>query len=193
MKITKILGVVAFAAMALTAFAGTASATTLENNGTKILTASTIHATLEKGTSAVLSATGGGFANTCTESTVEGTTSSASGSPLSGPISALTFGACKESPVTVDTKGTLTVENISGTTNGTVRSISAKVTTPSPFGSLTCVTSGNEGTDIGTFTGKASGNGTMDIDAVLDCGFFLRSAKWEGKYEVTTGPNGVTA
>jgi hypothetical protein len=33
----------------------------------------------------------------------------------------------------------------------------------------------------------------MDINAVLNCGFFLPSAKWEGSYTVTSGSNGVTS
>ena len=50
---------------------------------------------------------------------------------------------------------------------------------PSPFGTLTCTTSN---TDIGTLTGVKEGNATMDINAVLNCGAFLPSAKWEGTY-----------
>jgi hypothetical protein len=200
MKITKILGVVAVAALALMAFASAASATTLEKNGVKVTTNSTIHATNEG--SILLSATGGGLANTCTESTVEGTTTNATGTTVGGPISVLSFKKCTKEEVVVDAAGSLTIENIKiktenneehPTTNGTVRSIGAKVTVPSFFGALTCVTAASPGTDIGTFTGTASGNGTMDINAVLNCGFFLPSAKWEGTYAVTSGPNGVTA
>jgi hypothetical protein len=188
MKITKILGAVAVAALALMAFAGTASATTLETNGMANTGSVTIHATAES--SVLLSATGGGFANTCTESTVHGsTTTPFTGTRVGGEIGTLTFGSCANT-VTVHHGGYLEIENISGTTNGTVFSKNAEVTTGSPFGTLTCKTGAN-GVDIGTFTGGATG--TMDINAVLNCGFFLPSAKWEGKYSVTSGPNGVTA
>jgi hypothetical protein len=204
MKITKILGVVAVAAMALMAFASTASATTLEIGGVKQTGPVTIHATLEPGTTALLSATGGGLANTCTESTVHGeTTSPFTGTTVKGPITdkvvegttvvnGLSFSKCTKETIVVDLGGELSIENIAGTTNGTVRSIGAKVTVPSFFGALTCVTAASPGTDIGTLTGKAktTEHATMDINAVLNCGFFLPSAKWEGFYTVTT-PTGL--
>jgi hypothetical protein len=188
MKITKILGAAAVAALALMAFAGTASATTLANEGAPINKAVTIHATAES--SILLSATGGGFANTCTESTVLGTTTTPfSGARVGGEVATLSFGNCAN-PVTVHKGGYLEIENITLTTNGTVFSKNAEVTTGSPFGTLTCKTAAS-GTHIGTFTGGVVG--TMDINAVLNCGFFLPSAKWEGKYSVTSGPNTVEA
>ncbi|HEV2858714.1 MAG TPA: hypothetical protein VGW80_09965 [Solirubrobacterales bacterium] len=196
MKLTKILGVVAAAAMALMAFASTASATTLEVGGVKQPGPVTIHATLESGSSAILKDTAGAFANTCTESTVEGHTESpytaAGTNPIGGPITTLTFSKCTEEPVVVDLPGRLTVSWIKGTTNGTIRSIGAKVTSPSPFGALTCVTATSPGTDIGTLTGKplSSEHATIDINAVLNCGFFLPSAKWEGTYTATS-PTGL--
>ncbi|HEV2858711.1 MAG TPA: hypothetical protein VGW80_09950 [Solirubrobacterales bacterium] len=191
MKFTKILGVVAAAALALMAFAGTASATTLAIGGVKQTGAVTIKASLKTGTSAILKDTGGAFANTCLESAVEGKTTTFTGT-VAGPISTLSFSKCTEEPVVVDTTGSLTVTQIAGTTNGTVRSIGAKVTSPSPFGALTCTTAASPGTDIGTLTGVAStaSHATMDINAVLNCGFFLPSAKWEGTYTVTS-PTGL--
>jgi hypothetical protein len=189
MKFTKILGLVAVAALALMAFASTASATTLEVKGVKQTTDVTIKSSLKSGTSALLSDTFGFFANTCTASSVEGSDSTrTTGTTVEGPISALSFSSCKEEPVVVDTKGNLSVEWISGTTNGTVRSIGAKVTSPSPFGALTCVTAASPGTDIGTLTGVASGFATMDINATLNCG--LITAKWTGTYSVTS-PEGL--
>jgi hypothetical protein len=143
--------------------------------------------TASANSSILLSAKGGGFANTCTASTLEGKTDEPfSGSTVGGKISVLTFKKCTEDlrgEVVVDEAGSLTVEHIDGATNGTVRSTGAKVTTPSPFGTLTCTT-GN--TDIGTLTGVASGNATMDVNAALICGFFLPSAEWEGSYVVTS-------
>jgi hypothetical protein len=197
MKLTKILGVVAVAALALMAFAGTASATTLEVGGVAKNEAITLKSSLKSETSALLADTAGFFANTCTASTVEGTTAKDeegkgdyTGPIVSGPISALTFTSCKTEPVTVDTKGSLSVENIAGTTNGTVRSIGAKVTVPSPFGLLTCVTVASPGTDIGTLTGTGdtTKHATMDINAALNCGSI--TAKWTGTYTVTS-PTGL--
>jgi hypothetical protein len=188
----KSLGLAALSALALTAFTGTASATTFENNGVKVTTLSTLHVTGEG--SILLSATGGGLANTCTESTTTmSMMTTISGASLPVVVQTWHLNKCTKETVVFDTNGSLTIENIAGTTNGTVRSIGAKMTVPSFFGALTCVTASGAGTDIGTFTGKASGSGTLDINAVLNCGFFLPSAKWEGSETVTSGPNGVTA
>jgi hypothetical protein len=33
----------------------------------------------------------------------------------------------------------------------------------------------------------------MDINAALNCGFFLPSGEWEGLYTVTSGANGVSS
>jgi hypothetical protein len=188
MKLTKILGVVAaVAALALMAFASTASATTLEVGGVTKNSSVAIEATAEG--SILLTDTFGAFANTCTTSTVDGaTTTPFTGvARIGGPISKLTFENCtedKNEKVVVDAAGYLTVEAISGTTNGTVFSDSAKVTTPSPFGKLTCTTPA-AGTDVGKLTGVAAGNATMDISAVLSCGALV-TAKWSGSYKVTS-------
>jgi hypothetical protein len=151
MKYLKMLGLTAVAAMALMAIgAGSASATTLEVNGVAQTGAVTLTATLEPGSSALLQLTNGSFANTCTESFVEGKTSTftaESSKPIGGPISNLTFTSCTTPPVKADKFGSLSVEWISGTTNGTVRSAGAEVTVPSPICTLTCKT--GEGVDRG--------------------------------------------
>jgi len=192
MKYLKMLGLAAVAAMALMAIgAGSASATTLEVKGVAQNSAVEITASLKTGTSALLQTTSGAFANTCTASHVSGKTTSFSGATVGGPIASLTFTSCTSSPVVVDAAGSLTVERIGATTNGTVRSSGAKVTVPSPLGgTLTCVT--GEGTDIGTLTGVKEGNATMDINAVLNCGFLAPSSTWTGTYTVTTANLGVT-
>jgi hypothetical protein len=185
MKYLKMLGLAAVAAMALMAVgAGSASATTLTKTGVTQSTSVTITASLEPGTTALLATTSGGFANTCSESHVHGeTVAPFSGAVIGGPITELSFSGCTTSPVVVDTMGSLSIERIGATNNGTVRSAGAKVTVPSPFGPLTCST--GAGTDIGTLTGSSTGAGTMDIKAVLNCGFLVPSAKWEGSYIVT--------
>jgi hypothetical protein len=191
MKFTKILGALAVAALALMAFAGTASATSLEINGVKITSTDvTIEATLKSGTSALLTDTSKFFANTCTASKLIGndsTSTGGTGKPAEGPISTLEFSLCKEEPVKAPAKGSLTVENIAGTTNGTVRSIGAEVTSPSPYGSLDCKTAASPGTDIGTIKGVSSGTATMEIDAALNCGVI--TAFWTATYSVTS-PSG---
>jgi hypothetical protein len=183
----------AILALALGASAGasSASATTLEVSGVPKNASIAVKFTLQAGTSMLLTDTNGFFANTCTASTKEGKTEGAfTGATVGGKLSTLSFSSCTEEPLVVDTPGSLTVASIAGTTNGTVRSIGAKVTSPSPFGTLTCTTAASPGTDIGTLTGVKSGRATIDMLAILNCGFFLPSAKWQATYTVTT-PEGL--
>jgi len=181
------MGLAAFAALAITASiaAGTASATMLEVGGSAKNESVTITATLASGTSAILKDTSGFSQNTCTTSEVKGSTEgSFSGATLSGKVGTLTFGECDRT-VSVHFKGSLSVSHITGTTNGTVSSSDAEVTTGSPFGTLTCVT--NAGTHLGTLTGVSAGSATMHINANVDCGI---SAKLTATYTVTS-PSGL--
>jgi hypothetical protein len=193
MNSLKTIGLAAVAAMAVMAIgAASASATTLEVNGAAQSVAVTFSGSLEGGTSTLWQSTSGAFVNTCTASSFSGKTSTftaESSKPIGGPISTLSFTSCTTSPVTVSKAGSLSVEWISGTTNGTVRSVGTDVTVPSPIGHLTCETF--EGIDIGTLTGKAtSGTATIDISAVLNCGFLAPSVTWTGSYWVTS-PTGL--
>jgi hypothetical protein len=191
MKLTKILGVVAIAALSLMAFASTASATTLEVKGAKQVGVITIKASLKSGTSVILADTSGFFVNTCTTSSIEVSDSTQQDAiAVEGPISILSWGTtatpCKEGNPTVDRTGSLSVEWLNGTTQGTVKWHNAKVTVPSDLGTLTCTTP-EVGTDIGTLTGVASGNATLDVNAVIPCGIDVR---WTGTYAVTS-PEGL--
>ncbi len=189
MSYLKMLGLAAVAAMAFTAFAVcSASATVLEVGGAAKNEKVEITASREPGTSSVLARTDGSFANTCTESHVKWSTESPYiGAKVTGAISTLTFESCTR-PVTVHKAGKLYVEHIASTTNGTVFSEEAEVTVSSVFGTLNCKTS--TGADIGTLTGKKEGNATIDINAVLNCGFLVPSATWKGSYTVTS-PSGL--
>jgi hypothetical protein len=185
----KIFGPAALAAMALMAFtASSATATTLEVKGTK-QTSTVTWIWSFAGVGLLFEDTSGLVLNTCTASTAEGKDSTATtGTTVSGPVSSLTFSSCTEGSITVDAAGSISIENISGTTNGTVRSIGMKFTTPSPLGTLTCVTAASPGTDIGTLTGVASGKAKVDINAALNCGII--TARWVDVY-VLTGPEGL--
>lgn len=184
----KALAIAAVAAMAFTAFAASsASATTLEVGGVTQNGSVNIEASLASGTSMVWSRTDGSLANTCTTSTVVGNTETFTKISVTGTIDALSFNNC-ERTVTPHLAGTLHVAHISGTTNGTVSSSGTEVTVGSPFGTLNCKTGG--GVDIGTLTGVSGGNATIDINAVIDCGFLVRSASWKGTYAVTS-PSGL--
>jgi len=200
MKLSKILGVAAFAALALMAFASTASAeTTLETNGTeKPSEAVTLETTLTS--SATLESTSGVFSNTCSTSTVSGTTESDgegakfTGPKVSGNVSALSFSNCTHSPVVVNSRGSLSVERIGTTTNGTVKSSGASVTVPvTVFGSVVSTTCTTTATDIGTLNGTASGASSITLNAILTCSGVLPSARWTGTYTVTGHSIGVVS
>jgi len=106
MKHLKILGLLVMAAASLMAFASSASAN-------PILTkepgkaATEIHATLEAGSSALLSA---GISDTCTESTVQGTIETNNTEHAAGPITTLSFGKCTKH-TTVTAAGSLTIND----------------------------------------------------------------------------------
>jgi hypothetical protein len=185
MKLTKMLGPVAAVALALMAFAGTASATTLTTNGVKQTTAVTLDWSMSG--SMTKSDTSNTFANTCKASTLLGSSSSSqTGSSVSGPVSSLSFSNCTHELVVVDKPGSFSIEVIGSGPNGTIRSTGAEITEPATIGSsiitLNCKTSN---TDLGTLTGTASGTSTIHINAVLNCGFFLPSARWVGTYNIT--------
>jgi len=186
MKYIKMLGLAAVAAMALTAFtAASASATTLEVKGEKQNGSVTLSSSLKAGTSAILKDTFGFSSNTCKASSVGGSTTTTTGTTVTGPAEGLSFGECARS-VTVHTGGVLHVSHITGTTDGTVTSSEAKVTTGSPFGTLTCET--GAGKHLGTLTGSAAGHATLVINAQLTCSGI--SSKWEAEYTVTS-PTGL--
>ena len=188
MKHLKALGLASVSAMALMAFtAGSASATTLEVGGATTNSSVTIEASLASGTGVAWLRTDLTVANTCWSSSVAGSTSSPfTGTTVTGPVSSMTFTECTR-PVTVHKAGTLHVQH-TGTTNGTVSSSGTEVTVGSPFGTLNCKT--GAGVDIGTLTGTASGHATIDLKAVMNCGFLVPSALWGGTY-VITSPTGL--
>lgn len=189
MKYLKMIGLAALAAMALMAFtAGSASATTLEVATNTTNASVTLSASLASGTSAVLETTTGSFQDTCTKSTVGGKTESPyTGTTVGGKVTSLTFDDCTHG-TRVTSKGSLSVEYTSGT-NGLVRSSGAAVEVDSTtFGATLECTTNN--TPLGTLTGSGHGHATMDINAVVDCGFFAPSARWKGTYTVTS-PTGL--
>jgi hypothetical protein len=203
MKYLKMLGLAALSAMALMAVtAGTASATTLEIGGATQNKPVTITASLKAGTSVLLKNTSGSSENTCTQSHLHGTTTwsttggvtthnSYTGEQLTGALSFLQFGTdatgkgCTTN-VTVHKAGKLHIKHIAGTTNGTLTSSEAEVTSFSAaFGTyINCKT--GTGTHLGTLTGVKEGHATMHVNAVLNCGFFVPSAQWIGTYTVTS-------
>jgi hypothetical protein len=190
MKYLKMFGLAVVAASALMAVGvSSASATDLEIGGVKQEKPVEVTELLKEGTSALLSDTSGFFANTCTERHwVWHTNWPHLSARLFGTLTSYRLKKCKEEEVVVDTLGEISVENIAGTTNGTIRSIGTKMTSPSPFGTLTCVTASGEGTDMGTLTGVKTGRATMDISATLNCGAI--TAKFTATSQIVT-PEGL--
>lgn len=190
MKHLKICATIALTALVVVG-AGTASATTLEVGGVTKNEAVTIVGSLASGSSMILSLTGGSLANTCTVFEIEGTAVSPfTGTRVSGSGKTLNFGGCQR-PVTAHKTGTLIGEHISGTTNATMFSSGAEVTVSSPIGTLNCTTPA-AGTDIGVLTGAATGHATLDVNAIINCGFLAPSAQMAGTVTVTS-PTGVGA
>jgi hypothetical protein len=189
MKLTKILFGVTVVAAALTALAGSASATTLETNGVKKTEAISFEAT-SKG-SWLMQDTSGAFLNTCLNGAI-GTKDStaATGTTVSGPITRLVIGSlCTHTAIVIDKPGSLSIEWIKGTTNGTVRLNGTEWTLPMTiFGSVVTARCTTNNTDVGTFTGAgAGGTSTLDFNGVLDCGQIFPSTKWVGTFTVTGG------
>jgi hypothetical protein len=192
-----------FGALAMTALAvaSSASATTLETKGVAENAAVTLKTTIAPGGSFLESETFGVTVNTCTTSTVEGTTVSpftvADPGTIGGPITTLSWSNCTEGNPVVETdaagralNGTFNVQHIAGTTSGTVRWNGSKIVTPSPFGFITCTTNN---TVIGTINGKKEGTATFTVNAVVPCTVVM-SLKWSGTYTFTSPSNlGVVA
>jgi hypothetical protein len=198
MRYLRKIGLAALAAMALTAVLGPGSASATEiyrftdANVTQGV-GTTLNGSLKSGSSLTLKTTSGSTDNTCTGSELATTIESPGGeaSHPSGKVSTLAFSGCTYS-TTVHAKGSLEVKHIAGTTNGTVTSSGMEVTSYSAlFGSyINCKTS--TGIDIGTLTGvnNEGGHATLDINAVINCGFFVPSAMLTGTYTITT-PTGL--
>lgn len=186
----KSLGVAILSTMALAVCcSGSASASTLEVGGVTQNASVTITGSLHPELSMTLGATGGGLANTCTASHLHGTTTSpfTGTTRPGGPLSTLSFTSCT-TPVTVHNPGGISIDHVSGTTNGTVRSLAAEITTSVGGLVLTCRT--GSGTHLGTLAGGKTGHATLEINAVLNCGFLLPSGQWKGTLDITS-PTGL--
>jgi hypothetical protein len=182
----KLLGAAVLATAVLAALTSSpAMATTLETKGVAENASVTTKWSLKEHV-VIWRDTFGATANTCTVSTVEGNTTSpftvADPGTIGGPITALSWSNCSEGNPVVHTKGSLTVQHIAGTTNGTVRSTGLDVTVPSAFGTMRCTTNN---TDLGTINGKKEGSATLTVAAVLSC-TIVGSTITEGLYILTS-------
>ena len=182
---TAVVATVVFAASVATP----ASATTFEIGGVIQSGAVPFTASLQSGTLALLERTDESHMSDCTESHLEGKTTTFTGAQITAPLSALTFGKCNPKPVVVHKPGQIFIEHIPGTTNGTAFWENGEVTIPTTLEfTVNCKSGG--GTLIGTLTGVKEGSATLHVKAVLNCGFLLPSAYWEGTY-ILTSPKGL--
>jgi len=200
MKYLKMLGLVAVAAAALMAFVGasTASATVICSTTTTPCNSlwpnnSTVDFSLVN--SALLKEPGpeGSTINTCTESTVKGTlTQGTSTTVTKGAVAKenLTWGKCNF-PTTTTVGGTLTISNITGSSNGTVKGDGFRVTMNTFFFG-TCIYGTGEGGHLGVIT---EGNpGIFHAEAVVlkqegSGGLCPEKAEWNATYQVTEPKN----
>jgi hypothetical protein len=191
MKYLKILGLAAVAAMALMAFAGSASATKLYSGASPLGAGTEIKSSLASGTSATLTDTEGHTLDTCTGSTVVGKTSNAGSSTetVKGTIATtgLTWSGCTVATSTTE-GGELEIHHIAGTTNGTVTAKGFKVSINTVLFGNCVYTAGTTPIHLGTLTGVTSLNATLHINAIVNksSGICNSTAKWVGTYSVTS-------
>jgi hypothetical protein len=202
MKYLKMLGLAAIAAAALTALVGvgSASAVTLCENQeatgctSHVNSGGTIDFSAED--SVRLAGPFGITIDTCTESTVKGTTSvtgADDASAVTGNVTVLTFGKCTH-PTTARALGTLSVTQNGTTGNGSVSSNGATVEIkelPNLFENPPICNYVTSNTSLGTLTANATA-ATFDISATINTETTnCPQGTWTGHY-VSTG-TGVKA
>ncbi|HEX6782911.1 MAG TPA: hypothetical protein VF125_12925 [Solirubrobacterales bacterium] len=189
MNFLRKLALTAFGTSVLIAISSTAaSATTLEVGGVKQNGAVLVEASLTSGTSMTIKDTNNVLVDTCTGSSLKGTTGSPfTGSTVTAALSTLSFTSCSHK-TTVLKAGTLHFTWSSGT-NATVSSSGAEITIETTAFGISAICKTGTGTNLGTLTGKASDHAIIDINAVLKCG--LADTKvWTATYTVTS-PTGL--
>lgn len=193
MKYLKMLGLAAFAALALMALGvGTASATKLctdEACATVYPVGTEIHASLRPSSTFRLTSPANTTVATCTTSTIKGKTSNKEGATVSGPIEALTWGSAgTECTVTTDTVafGSFEIEK-TGANEGKVVGKGTEVTYKI-FGT-TCTYGTGLGTILGTIKGGVEPVLVINnANVVKTAGNFLcpSTAFWDAEYIVTS-------
>jgi len=188
MKHVKMLGLLIMAAASLMAFASSASAVpvlTTVNGGTDYT--GEIHATLEKGTSALLKA---GIEDTCTTSTALGHVTENTSIEAQGPLTALTFGS-EATPCTQDTK-TITAGSLTINDAGEVFTKGSRVEVKVTGLGISCFYGAETGSvKIGTFDGGTPAKLTVNTTVLQrESGsstfFCAEKGTWTGTYVVTT-------
>jgi hypothetical protein len=179
MKYVKMLGLLAVAAAALMAFAGSATAASVTSNEgtTPNIVATSTNSELD-GTFVTVK---------CSNSKVEGNVESHGGATVGGEVDLLTFTGCNyEVTVNEGGRGSLAVHPTGTTGDGTVTSTGANITIHTSVGSCTFTTNG---TDVGTLDGGSPA--AMNINSAKiprTGGNFLcgSSGTWTGSYSVSS-------
>lgn len=192
MKHLKLLGLLGLVAVSLLLLAGTgvssatvlckATATPCESTYSK---EAVIHASMS-GT-AVLTNPEGGLLDECSSGSAEVTINQAGGSTtnVSGSLTSLTWGGCSTTTDTI-AKGSMSIDHIAGTDNGTVVGQGTKVTVLK--GSFSCTYgSGASGTKLGILRGRKTPVLELNDPIPLIEGSFECPAEavWRAKYELS--------
>jgi hypothetical protein len=170
MKQLKMFGLVLIAALGLSILAGagaaqatvlcttadTAECTMLYPGGT------VVNLSLKSGTTMVVEATSGSLEDTCSGATVKGTVGVEAGEAASIELSEWSWSSCTQ-PTTGFTAGSLDIEHIVGTQNGTVIGKGTEWTVEA-F-KVNCIYGLASGTDLGVLTGGAEP--VLDLNAII--------------------------
>jgi len=201
MKHVKMLGLLVMAAASLMAFASSASAVPVLTSPAGTEYTGTIHATLEKGTTALLKA---GIEDTCTASTLHGVVTTndqgteASGALSTGPTNeepgaeptGLHWGA-PGTPCTQDTK-TITPGSLTINDAGEVFTIGSRVEVKVTSLGISCFYGAETGSvKVGTFTGGtpakvAVKTESLQREAGSSAFFCAEKGTWNANYVVTS-------
>jgi len=190
MKYVKMLGLLAVAAAAMMAFAGTASATLITSEGSaytgEIKAEAEGHAVLDNPISTIRCA-----------STVAGTINSHGlGNTANGPITGLTFTGCTDDwHVTVVTSGTLEGHYVAGINGGNVTLTSSGATVEATRFGISCRYA-TSNTHVGLITSSVNTNSTATFDINASIPFHSGSifcgsgaTSWTGSYSITSPMN----
>jgi hypothetical protein len=188
MRYLKILGLAILAATALMAFVGSASATMIYSTGPTTLGAGTVivrslegSSILKSGTTTLNTCTGGKFSS-------EIKNAGSATAPVSEANTTFDSESCV-STVHTEKLGTLQIEHIAGTTNGTLK-MSGFVTGTTIFGT-NCLYESGTAKHVGTLVGSLLGDATIGINTTVNeaepkKAICPDTATWQANYKVTS-------
>jgi len=190
----KILRTFGLAALSLAAFlpatAAVASATELykwtsATARETVKSGTAVEATLLPGSSSIFKDGSGASFDTCTSSSLSGQTAGAGGTVVPVPLAGVVLTNCGHTTHVVK-PGELTIEHITGTTNGTVRWSGLEFTVYSTQFGIQILCKTGAAAHLGTLTGASGpGQASLHVDGSVTCTVFGKMT-WTGTYVVTT-------